>query len=56
MKKAKSRPDDLEPEYDFATLKDGVRGKYAKRARGDVAGAMPTPQAPPKTTVRRSGR
>ena len=23
--------DDLQPEYDFSTLKDGVRGKYARR-------------------------
>lgn len=56
MKKAKSRPDDLEPEYDFATMKGGVRGKYAKRAQRDGAVVTPTPKTPPKTTVRHSGR
>lgn len=50
-KTAKSQPtDDLEPEYNFSTLKDGVRGKYAQRyAEGtnlvllapDVAEAFP---------------
>ena len=25
--------DDMRPEYDFASMKGGVRGKYAKRAR-----------------------
>ena len=25
--------DDLRPEYDFASMKGGVRGKYAARAR-----------------------
>lgn len=56
MKKAKARPDDLEPEYDFATMKGGVRGKYAKRAQRDVAVAARTPKPPPKATARRSGR
>ena len=32
MKKAHSTPNDhLRPEYDFASMKGGVRGKYAKR-------------------------
>jgi len=32
MKKANSRQDDdLRPEYDFASLKGGVRGKYYRR-------------------------
>ena len=32
MKKAKQRfTDDMRPEYDFASMKGGVRGKYAKR-------------------------
>ncbi len=33
MKKANNRgtEDDLRPEYDLSRLKDGVRGKYAKR-------------------------
>jgi hypothetical protein len=29
---AKRRSDDLRPEYDLATLKGGVRGKYYKQA------------------------
>ena len=34
MKKASSRSvDDLRPEYDFSSLKGGVRGKYARRFR-----------------------
>ncbi len=33
MKKAnnKKKADDLRPEYDLSKLKNGVRGKYAKR-------------------------
>ena len=32
MKKASSRQeDDLRPEYDFSSLKGGVRGKYFRR-------------------------
>ena len=27
------RDDDLRPEYDLSQMKDGVRGKYAKRFR-----------------------
>jgi hypothetical protein len=34
MKKAKPKSKDLRPEYDFAKMKGGVRGKYAKRYRG----------------------
>ena len=34
MKKAKPRTDDIRAEYDFAKMKGGVRGKYAKRYRG----------------------
>jgi len=26
--------DELRPEYDFASMKDGVRGRYAKQYRG----------------------
>ena len=46
--------DDLRPEYDFASMKGGVRGKYAKRYRAgtnlvlldpDVAAAFPTATA-----------
>ncbi len=29
MSKADSESDDLRPEYDFASMKGGVRGKYA---------------------------
>jgi len=47
---AKRRSDDLRPEYDLATLKGGVRGKYYKQATAgtnlvllepDVARAFP---------------
>ena len=46
--------DDMRPEYDFASMKGGVRGKYARRAREgtnivliepEVAGAFPTERA-----------
>lgn len=46
--------DDMRPEYDFASMKRGVRGKYARRAREgtnivliepEVADAFPTEQA-----------
>jgi hypothetical protein len=45
---------DLRPEYDFSTMKGGVRGKYAERLReagniivleDDVADAFPTDAA-----------
>ena len=60
MKKKKTeRPepagrDELRPEYDFATMKGGVRGKYVDRYRAgtnlallepDVAEAFPTDEA-----------
>ncbi|MBI1895621.1 MAG: hypothetical protein HYS04_03650 [Acidobacteria bacterium] len=46
--------DDMRPEYDFASMKGGVRGKYARRARAgtnivliepEVAEAFPSEQA-----------
>ena len=46
--------DELRPEYDFASMKGGVRGKYARRARAgtnivliepEVSDAFPTEQA-----------
>ena len=46
--------DDMRPEYDFASMKGGVRGKYARRARQstnivlieqEVADAFPTERA-----------
>lgn len=46
--------DDLRPEYDFASMKGGVRGKYVKRFREstnivlvepEVAEAFPTEDA-----------
>ena len=46
--------DDMRPEYDFASMKCGVRGKYARRARAwtnivlvepEVADAFPTEEA-----------
>ena len=59
MKKKTERPepaklDELRPEYDFATMKGGVRGKYVERYRAgtnlallapDVADAFPTDEA-----------
>jgi hypothetical protein len=55
MKKTNRVPtDDLRPEYDFASMKGGVRGKYARRAREgtnivliepEVADAFPTEEA-----------
>jgi hypothetical protein len=55
MKKANSRPDDdLRPEYDFSSLKGGVRGKYYRRFKAgtnivrlepEVAKAFPTDEA-----------
>jgi hypothetical protein len=35
MKKA-SEPDDLRPEYDFSSMRGGVRGKYVQRYRAGV--------------------
>ena len=55
MKKTKHvLVDDMRPEYDFASMKGGVRGKYARRAREstnivlieqEVADAFPTERA-----------
>jgi hypothetical protein len=55
MKKASSRrEDDLRPEYDFSSLKGGVRGKYFRRFRSgtnivriepELAKAFPTDEA-----------
>jgi hypothetical protein len=55
MKKANRKSaNDMRPEYDFASMKGGVRGKYAKRYRAgtnlvlldpDLAEAFPTEAA-----------
>ena len=54
MTKTNQIPDDVRPEYDFASMKGGVRGKYARRARAgtnivliepEVTDAFPTEQA-----------
>ena len=46
--------DDMRPEYDFASMKGGVRGKYARRAREgtnivliepEIADAFPTEES-----------
>jgi hypothetical protein len=46
--------DEMRPEYDFASMKGGVRGKYARRARTgtnivliepEIAAAFPTERA-----------
>ena len=53
-KKAETETNELRPEYDFASMKGGVRGKYFERARKgtnlvlldpDVAKAFPTPES-----------
>jgi hypothetical protein len=53
-KSGSSRDDELRPEYDDTVLKNGVRGKYAKRFAagtnlvrldGDVAAVFPTDKA-----------
>ena len=36
MKKPSKKSPDMRPEYDFANMKGGVRGKYAKRYRADA--------------------
>src|SRR5437773_2282272 len=55
MKKTNhTQADDMRPEYDFASMKGGVRGKYVRRARAgtnivliepEVADAFPTERA-----------
>ena len=55
MKKvSKNRTRDLRPEYDFSSMKGGIRGKHAKRLREgtnivllepEVAKAFPTEEA-----------
>jgi len=55
MRKASRAPeDDLRPEYDFATMKGGVRGKYVERLRKgsnlvlldpEIAAAFPSAEA-----------
>jgi alpha-beta hydrolase superfamily lysophospholipase len=55
MKKASRKSiDDIRPEYDFASMKGGVRGKYVKRYRAganlvlldpELAEAFPTDAA-----------
>lgn len=54
MKKAKRIDDDLRPEYDFASMSGGERGKYVKRLRAEsnivlleleLAAAFPTEEA-----------
>ena len=55
MKKTtQTSTDELRPEYDFASMKGGVRGKYARRAREgtnivliepEVTDAFPTERA-----------
>ena len=54
MKKSKKHDDDLKPEYDFASMKGGVRGKYFEEVAAgsnlvlldpDVAKAFPSQEA-----------
>ncbi len=54
MKKANKESSEMLPEYDFAKMKGGVRGKYAKRYRAgtnivlldpEVYKAFPTDEA-----------
>lgn len=53
-KREPAEVDELRPEYDFASMKGGVRGKYVERYRAgtnlallspDVAEAFPTDEA-----------
>ncbi len=54
MSKRRESEDDLRPEYDFASMKGGVRGKYASRFRKgsnivvldpEIAAAFPSEDA-----------
>lgn len=54
MKKKATDTDDMRPEYDFASMKGGVRGKYVRRLRRgtnvvliepEIAKAFPTEAA-----------
>jgi hypothetical protein len=54
MRSRRPKADDVRPEYDFASMRGGVRGKYAQRLREstnfvllepDVAAAFPTGKA-----------
>ena len=54
MKKTNQKEDDIRPEYDFASMQGGIRGKYVKRLREEtnlvlldpeVAAAFPTGEA-----------
>lgn len=54
MKKVRKKSSDMRPEYDFAAMKGGVRGKYAKSYRAgtnlvlldpEVYKAFPTDEA-----------
>jgi hypothetical protein len=54
MKKPDNLKDDLRPEYDFASMKGGVRGKYHRRLKAgtnivrlapDLAKVFPTDEA-----------
>lgn len=54
MKKPDPEQDDIRPEYDFSSLKGGVRGKYCERVVAgsnlvlldpDVAKAFPSQEA-----------
>ena len=54
MKNSRPSTDDMRAEYDFASMKGGVRGKYARQAKAgsnivliepEVASAFPTEQA-----------
>jgi len=56
MKKDKAQADELAPEYDFATMKGGVRGKYFRRSSGDGAENAGTRKPPAKPATRRAGR
>lgn len=54
MSKADSLDDDLRPEYDFTSMKGGVRGKYAAKLQAasnlvllepEIAAAFPSDEA-----------
>jgi hypothetical protein len=43
-KKTDKDDDDLRPEYDFSSLKGGVRGKYARRYRAGTNLVLLSPE------------
>ncbi len=51
MRTADSQDDDLLPEYDFASMEGGVRGKYAAKLKGSTAMKLPSTRSIPPSVV-----